>query len=89
MTTKKRAKQFYFTKNDDDLYNAIQAIPDGERNHEIRRALRHWFLGGGRNYIPPMRTELETATEQPQKPQEPDNKEILDKEKLPDDLVSF
>ena len=88
MTTKKRAKQFYFTKNDDDLYEAIQAIPDGERNHEIRRALRYWFLGGNRNYTPQasgQAAEPQTA----QEPTKPDNKEVLDAEVLPDDLISL
>ena len=43
----RRAKQLYFTRHDDDLWAAINRIPDGEQNHEIRRALRFCFLGEG------------------------------------------
>ncbi|EGL17078.1 MULTISPECIES: hypothetical protein [unclassified Paenibacillus] len=42
---KPRVKQLYFTKHDDDLYAAIQKIPSGLQNHEIRRAMRLYFLG--------------------------------------------
>lgn len=34
----------YFGKRDDDLWLAIQEIPEGDRNHEIRLALRKYFL---------------------------------------------
>jgi len=34
----------YFGKRDNDLWLAIQAIPEGDRNHEIRNALRQYFL---------------------------------------------
>lgn len=43
----RRAKQLYFTRRDDDLWDAINRIPDGDQNHEIRRALRFCFLGEG------------------------------------------
>jgi len=42
---KPRVKQLYFTKHDDDLYTAIQNVPSGHQNHEIRKAMRLYFLG--------------------------------------------
>lgn len=42
--TKKKVRQFYFTKRDEDLWQVIENIPDGDKNHEIRKALRAYFL---------------------------------------------
>ncbi|QDA30241.1 hypothetical protein [Paenibacillus polymyxa] len=42
-----KSRQLYYTRHDHDLKNAIDAIPHGSQNHEIRKALRYWFLGEG------------------------------------------
>lgn len=45
MASKRRVIPLYFGKREDDLWEVIQAIPEGDRNHEIRQALRAYFLG--------------------------------------------
>lgn len=71
MATKRKAKQLYFTRHDADLEEAINSIPKGDQNHEIRKALRHWFLGEGTTEGRPMFQQQEK-----QKPEE-DNTELL------------
>lgn len=49
--TARRAKQLYFTRHDTDLWEAINKLPDGDQNYEMRKALRFWFLGEGRETL--------------------------------------
>jgi hypothetical protein len=43
--SKPRSKVLYFTRHDTDLWDLIQSMPKGDANHEIRKALRQYFLG--------------------------------------------
>jgi hypothetical protein len=45
MAEKRRQKLIYFGKRDDDIWNAIQAIPDGDQNFHMKEAFRMYFLG--------------------------------------------
>lgn len=56
----------YFTRNDDDLWEAIQKVPEGEQNHEMRKALKRYFLGEDSlryETDPPILTEPARSTE--------------------------
>jgi hypothetical protein len=39
-----KTKLFYFTRHDEDLQKAIFETSKGDQSHEIRKALRFWFL---------------------------------------------
>jgi hypothetical protein len=45
----RKSKVLYFTRHDEDLWAAIQKISQGDQNHEIRKALRAYFLGEGQS----------------------------------------
>lgn len=76
----KRAKQLYFTRHDDDLWQAIQQIKEGEQNHEIRKALRFWFLGEGR-------PEAAPKAQKPVTKGAPDADSVIEGIKLPTNLL--
>ncbi|OPA76717.1 hypothetical protein BVG16_16230 [Paenibacillus selenitireducens] len=44
MAEKRRQKLIYFGKRDDAIWDAIQAIPDGDQNFHMKEAFRMYFL---------------------------------------------
>jgi len=52
MTTNKQERLLlYFGKRDQDLWDAIQSVAKGDRNHEIKIALRKHFLEEGNSRL--------------------------------------
>lgn len=89
--SKSKAKQLYFTRHDQDLWEAIQALPKGDQNHEIRKALRHWFLGEASGSAPAY-TEIQrtVSTAEPEKKvkkEAEDGDEAVSKLPLPFNMI--
>ncbi|GIO33146.1 hypothetical protein J2TS6_42870 [Paenibacillus albilobatus] len=52
MTEKNRTKLIYFGRRDDDIWDAIQAIPKGDQSYHMKEAFRRYFLGHEVNDMP-------------------------------------
>ena len=71
----RRVKQIYFTRNDDELWNVIDSIPEGEQNHEMRKALRKHFLGIEGFKSPAIPEQIEKKPEPPEAKKEAEDAE--------------
>lgn len=59
MAEKRRQKLVYFGKRDDDIWEAIQNVPDGDQNYHMKEAMRRYFLSldVGVKSLPPVSQE--------------------------------
>lgn len=81
-----KPRQLYFNRHDGDLADAINQVPKGSQNHEIRKALRYWFLGEGSNTGPMTPPVSKPEPEDREGPQQK-NMKVLDSIQLPSDLL--
>ncbi|WP_336775371.1 hypothetical protein [Paenibacillus sp. MMO-58] len=81
--SKRKVKQLYFTRHDSDLWEAIQSLPEGDQNHEMRKALRAHFLGEAAS-LPSISPQIKPDL----KPSDtPKNEAAVSSAKLPGSLV--
>lgn len=82
-----KSRQLYYTRHDHDLKQAIDAVPHGNQNHEIRKALRYWFLGEGAPNNRPQVTSAPTPASENRSKNDDDIRNALKSITLPDELL--
>lgn len=63
MKEKRRQTLIYYGKRDDALWEAIQRLPKGDLNYEIKQAMKAYFLGERAAFTPPPPHEDAETTE--------------------------